>query len=136
VASTQNQGAGGGQYRQGQAGKTTSGADEGAVGGVVSAVKDAASSAVSSAEDAWDSTRENVQQAASAVADTAADAWGDLTGVMRRYPFGTLFVGIGIGFVLSRLVADRGARDIGRFGSELYDRARGYASDVASRLQS
>src|ERR1051326_3344713 len=131
----QNQGAGGGQRRHAQAG-AASGADEGAVGGMVSAVKDAASSAVSSAEGAWDSTRENVQQAASAVADTAADAWGDLTGLMRRYPFGTLFVGVGIGFLLSRLVADRGPRDVGRLGSELYDRVRGYASDVASRLQS
>jgi hypothetical protein len=79
-------------------------------------VEGVASSVGSTAEEAWDSTR----HAASAVAHTAGDAWGELTGLMRRYPFGTLFVGVGFGFLLSRL---------------LEDRAREYASDMMSRLR-
>lgn len=123
---TGNQGPGGGRQPQRP--------NEGALGGMASAVKDAASSAASTAEEAWDSTREGVQQAASAVAHTAGDAWGELTGLMRRYPFGTLFVGIGVGFLLSRLLEDRGSRDFRRLGEDLYGRVRGYASDVASKL--
>jgi ElaB/YqjD/DUF883 family membrane-anchored ribosome-binding protein len=113
--------------------------NEGTVGGMASAVKDkvedVASSVASTAEEAWDSTREGVQRAASTVAHTAGDAWEDVTGLMRRYPFGTLCVGIGIGFLLSRLVEDRGTRDIRRLGSDLYDRVRDYASEVASKLR-
>ncbi len=106
-------------------------ADEGTLGGVTSAVQEAASSVASTAQDAWDGTR----RAATAMADTAGDAWGELTGLMRRYPFGTLFVGVGIGFVLSRLMEDRWSRDFRRLGSDLYDRVRDYAGDVASRLR-
>ncbi len=95
-------------------------ANEGTASGLASAVKnkveDVGSSVASTAEEAWDSTR----HAASAVAHTASDAWGEVTGLMRRYPFGTLFVGIGFGLLLSRL---------------LEDRAREYASDLASRLR-
>jgi hypothetical protein len=112
--------------------------NEGAPGGVVSAVTgkvgDVASSVASTAEEAWDSTRQGVQRAASQVADTAGDAWGEVTGLMRKYPFGTLFVGIGVGFLLSRVLEDRGSRDLRRLGSDLYDRVRDYASDVASKL--
>jgi len=92
-----------------------------------------ASAVASTAEEAWDSNRQGVQRAASAVADTAGDTWGEVTGLMRRYPCGTLFVGIGLGFALSRLLEGRGTRDFRRLGSELYDRVRDYASDVASR---
>ena len=113
--------------------------NEGALGGMASAVKDkvedVASSVASTAEEAWDSTRQGVQHAASAVAHTAGDAWGEMTGLMSRYPFGTLCVGIGVGFLLSRLLEDRGTRDIRRLGSDLYDRVRDYASDVASKLR-
>jgi ElaB/YqjD/DUF883 family membrane-anchored ribosome-binding protein len=139
MASTSHQGSGQGQQpSRSNAAGTASRADEGGLGGMASAVKDRAedlaSSVASTAEDAWDSTRQGVQRAASAVADTAGNAWGEATGLMRRYPFGTLFVGIGIGFVLSRLLEDRGMRDFRRFGSDLYDRVRDYASDVASRV--
>jgi ElaB/YqjD/DUF883 family membrane-anchored ribosome-binding protein len=99
------------------------------LGEMASAVKE-------KAQDAWDSTREGVQQAASAVADTAGNAWGDLTGFMRRYPFGTLFVGIGVGFLLAQILERRGAGRLRRMGSDLYDRARDSASDAVSRLQS
>jgi ElaB/YqjD/DUF883 family membrane-anchored ribosome-binding protein len=109
-------------------------ADEGVLSGMATTVKDKAQGIASAAEDAWDSTREGVQHAASAVANTAGDAWGEVTGLMRRYPFGTLFVGIGVGFLLSRLLEDRSTRDFRRLGSELYDRVRDYASDVASKL--
>jgi len=67
-------------------------------------VEDAAGSVASTAEEAWDSTREGIQRTASTVAHTAGDAWGEMTGLMRRYPFGTLCVGIGVGFLLSRLL--------------------------------
>jgi len=82
--------------------------NEGTLGGMASAVKDkvedAAGSVASTAEEAWDSTREGIQRTASTVAHTAGDAWGEMTGLMRRYPFGTLCVGIGVGFLLSRLL--------------------------------
>jgi hypothetical protein len=90
-----------------------------------------ASAVTSTAEDAWDTTRE----AASSVARTAGDAWGDLTGLMRRYPFGTLFVGLGLGFVLARLLENQDRIDFRRIGSDVYGRVRDYASDVASKLQ-
>ena len=113
--------------------------NEGTVGGMASAVKDkvedVASSVASTAEEAWDSTREGVQRAASTVAHTAGDAWGEVTGLMRRYPFGTLCVGIGLGFLLSRVLEDRGRQDIRRFASDMYDRVRDYASDVAARVR-
>jgi hypothetical protein len=112
-------------------------ADEGFLSGMASTVKekvgDVASSVASTAEDAWDSTQKGVRRAASAVADTAENAWGEFTGLMRRYPFGTLCVGIGLGFLLSRLLETRG---VSRFGSGLADRARDYASDVAAKFHS
>ena len=113
--------------------------DEGFLSGAATTVKekaqDAASSVASAAEGAWDSTR----RAASAVADTTENAWSDLTGLMRRYPFGTLFVGIGLGFLLSRVLGDRpdrALRDVRRMGSEMYDRVSDFASDVAAKFQS
>jgi ElaB/YqjD/DUF883 family membrane-anchored ribosome-binding protein len=103
--------------------------------GVASAVKDKvedmASSVASTAEEAWDSTREGIQRAAS----TAGDAWGEMTGLMRRYPFGTLCVGIGVGFLLSRVLQERRTGDLRRLASELYDRARDYAAEAASKLR-
>jgi ElaB/YqjD/DUF883 family membrane-anchored ribosome-binding protein len=114
--------------------------DEGILSEMATTVKDKAqgmaSAVASTAEDAWDGTRQGVQRAASAVADTAGDAWGDLTGLMRRYPFGTLFVGIGVGFLVSRLLEERGTQDFRRLGADLYDRVRDYIPDVASKLRS
>ena len=66
-------------------------------------VGDVASSVASTAEDAWDSTREGVRRADHAT----GDAWDEMTGLMRRYPFGTLCVGIGVGFLLSRVLEKR-----------------------------
>ena len=111
------------------------GADEGTLGGVTAAVKDkvgdVASSVASTAEDAWDSTREGVRRAAHAT----GDAWDEMTGLMRRYPFGTLCVGIGVGFLLSRALDERRTGDLHRIASDLYDRARDYASEAASKLR-
>jgi len=110
-------------------------ADEGTLGGVTAAVKDkvgdVTSSVASTAEDAWDSTREGVRQAA----HTAGDAWEEMTGLMRRYPFGTLCVGIGVGFLLSRILEERGTGDLRRLAHDLYDRARDYASEAATKLR-
>ncbi len=122
--------------RSGQQGQ----GEQGGLGEMATAVKDRAqemaSSVASGATEAWDSTREGVQRAASAIADTAGDAWGDVTGVMRRYPFGTLFIGIGIGFLLAQVLNERRTGNLTRMGSDLYDRARDYASDTMSRLNS
>lgn len=102
--------------------------DEGGLAGVASAVKETAqniaSSVASTAGDAWDSSRQGVQQAASAVADTASDTWNDLTNFMRRYPFVTLFVGLGLGFCLSRFVEGRSMGTFGHwdFGHQSSDR--------------
>ena len=110
-------------------------ADEGDLGGVTSAVKDkvgdVASSVASTAEDAWNSTREGTRQAA----HMAGDAWDEMTGLMRRYPFGTLCVGIGVGFLLSRILEERGTGDLRRLAHDLYDRARDYASQAATKLR-
>jgi hypothetical protein len=125
MASTSNQGPG----AQREPHKTDEG---GMVSAVRDKVEDVASSVAATAEEAWDSTRQGVRR----VADSAGDAWGEVTGLMRRYPFGTLCVGIGVGFVLARLLEDRGPRDLRRLGSDLYDRVRDYASDVASKVRS
>jgi hypothetical protein len=102
---------------------------------MVTSVKDnvqgMASAVTATAEEAWDSTR----QAASSVARTAENAWDDVTGLMRRYPFGTLFVGIGIGFVMCRILENQARLDFRRLGSDAYGRVRDYASDVASKLR-
>jgi ElaB/YqjD/DUF883 family membrane-anchored ribosome-binding protein len=112
--------------------------EEGVLGEMATAVRDkaqdVASAVASTAEDAWDGTRDGVRRAASAVAHSATDAWGDVTGLMRRYPFGTLFVGIGVGFLLARVLEERRTGDLRRIGSDLYDRIRDYASDAASKL--
>jgi len=134
-----NQGPGEQRFRQMDSGSTSSAkGGESALSEVATTVRDKAqgmaSTVAATAEDAWDGTRQGVQRAASAVADTAGDAWGEMTGLMRRYPFGTLFVGVGVGFLLSRLLEDRGNRDFHRMGSDLYDRVRDYAKDVASKL--
>jgi ElaB/YqjD/DUF883 family membrane-anchored ribosome-binding protein len=139
MASNSNQGLGEQRIRQLDGGSTSPArSGEGVLGEVATAVKDKAhgmaSAVASTAEDAWDGTRQGVQRAASTLADTAGDAWGEMTGLMRRYPFGTLCVGIGVGFLMSRLLEDRGSRDFRRMGSELYDRVKGYASDVASKM--
>ncbi len=120
-------------------GQHEAGSSHQSVGEMASAVKDKAqdiaSSVAETAGDAWDGTREQVQRAAGAVADTAGDAWGEVTGLMRRYPFGTLFVGIGVGFVLAQILQPR-TDSLRRMGSDVVDRMRDYASDAVSRLQS
>ena len=131
MANTVNQGFPGGQQPHT--------ANEGTLGGMASTVKDTvgdvASSVATTAEDAWDSTRDGVRRAASTVSHTAGDAWEDLTGLMRRYPFGTLCVGIGVGFLLSRVLEVRRTGDLRRLASDLYDRARDYAAEAASKLR-
>ncbi len=103
-----------------------------AASGVRETAQNVASSVAETAEQAWDQTR----RAASSVAQTAGSAWDDVTGIMSRYPFATLFVGIGLGVVLGRLLEGRSTESLRRMGSDLYDRARDYASDVASRFES
>ena len=119
----------------GSRGHRSHGENEGPLGGIASTVQGAASSVASTAEEAWDGTREGVRRAASAVTDTAGDAWGEVTGLMRRHPFGTVCVGIGVGFLLARLLDDRGTREFRRLAYDLYDRVRDYASDVASKVR-
>src|SRR5262249_26586010 len=36
------------------------------------------------------------------------DTWGEMSGFMRRYPLGMLCLGIGAGFLLSRVLGTRG----------------------------
>ena len=132
MAAKSNQNSGRSEQRPGQPNI----ANEGVLSRMATTVKEEAQSVASVAEEAWDSTRQGVQRAASTVAGTAEDAWGEMTGLMRRYPFGTLCVGIGVGFLMSRLLEDRGTRDFRRMGSDLYDRVRDYASEVASKVRS
>jgi hypothetical protein len=108
-----NRGFGG--MEQGQAGPGTKAVgnrpESGGAAGVVESVKekaqDFASGVASTAGDAWDSARQGVQQAYSAVSDTAGEAFGQLTDFMRRYPFATLLVGFGLGFLTAQAFSFR-----------------------------
>src|SRR5438270_7615816 len=111
MAAPGNRGPGATQHNQGQQSRTSSPtfrSEEGTLGGVAGAMKDKAqeiASAVSStAEDAWDSTKQGAEQAASTVATAAEDSLEEFTNFLRRYPVATLCVGIGIGFLMSRLL--------------------------------
>ena len=130
MAGTSNQGSGLSEQHPGQ----TNSANEGVLSRMAIPVKEEAQDLEFVAEDAWDETRQGVQRAASTVTNTAGNAWGEMTALMRRYSFGTLFVGMGVGFLMSRLLEDRGTRDFRRMGSDLYDRVRDYASQATSRL--
>jgi ElaB/YqjD/DUF883 family membrane-anchored ribosome-binding protein len=72
----------------------------GVVGSVVEGAQNLASSVGSSvagaAEQAWDTTR----QVAGQVADYAETAYDSARSFMRRYPFATLGIGFGLGFLL------------------------------------
>jgi ElaB/YqjD/DUF883 family membrane-anchored ribosome-binding protein len=72
----------------------------GAVSNVLEGAQNLASSVGSTvagaAEQAWDTTR----QAASAVTDAAENAYDSATRFMRRYPFATLGIGFGLGFLV------------------------------------
>ncbi len=76
----------------------------GSVGNVIEGAENlasnVASSVASAAGQAWDTTRHGAQQAASAVAGAAETAWDSTRGFMRRYPFGTLALGFGLGFLV------------------------------------
>ncbi len=89
-------GQGGGAGRREESGST--------VGNVLEGAQNLASSVGSSvagaAEQAWDTTRQYAGQAASAVADYAGDAYDSATTFMRRYPFATLGIGFGLGFLV------------------------------------
>jgi ElaB/YqjD/DUF883 family membrane-anchored ribosome-binding protein len=78
--------------------------------GVKEKAQELASTVTSRAEEAWETTRHAAQQAASRVAGTAEDAWEQTAAFMRRYPAVTLFVGIGIGCLLSQLFRKQGPR--------------------------
>ena len=49
---------------------------------------------------AWDTTRQYAQQAGSTVADYAETAWDSSRSFLRRYPFATLAMGFGLGFLV------------------------------------
>jgi ElaB/YqjD/DUF883 family membrane-anchored ribosome-binding protein len=63
-----------------------------------------ASTVATRAEDAWDTAKHGVQQAASTVATSAGQARDTVAQFMRSYPYATLFVGMGLGLLLSRLL--------------------------------
>lgn len=95
----------------------SSGASGGGMSGLMDKAQELASNLGTKAEDAWDSTRHGVQRAASTVAGTAEDAFASATECMRRYPIATLCAGFGVGFLIGRLVAQRGRLDFFRGGS-------------------
>jgi ElaB/YqjD/DUF883 family membrane-anchored ribosome-binding protein len=90
------------ESRPGGAGKSESGGVAGVVESVKEKAQDLASAAASRAEDAWDTARHGVQRAYSSVADTAENALDNVTDYMRRYPFLTLCVGFGLGFLVAQ----------------------------------
>lgn len=80
---------------------------QGMLGNVVEGAQNLASSVASAAGQAWDSTRDVAQKAASTVANTAEDVWDSTTGFMRRYPFATLAIGFGLGFLVCMAMDSR-----------------------------
>jgi hypothetical protein len=99
------------QGQPAQEAKGTKGGKQESTGaaGVVETVKekaqDLASGAATTAEEMWDSTRHGVQRAYSAVADTAGEALEGVTDFMRRYPFATLMIGFGLGFLAAQALS-------------------------------
>ena len=73
----------------------------GAMGAVKDKAKEFASEVAGKAGEAWDSTRQGAQQWAAAVADQAEGAWKGFNSIVRRYPFPSLLVAFGLGFVLA-----------------------------------
>ena len=96
-----------------QAGTSTPGTQRrkeeaaGVVGTVVEGAENVASSVGSAAGQAWDATKHGAQKAATAVADAAETAWDSTTGFMRRYPFATLAIGFGLGFMVCLALRNR-----------------------------
>jgi hypothetical protein len=74
-------------------------------GTVKEKAQEVASAVGQTAERAWDTTRQAAQQAA----DYAQEAWGSARGFMGRYPLATLAFGLGLGFLLARLLWNRNA---------------------------
>jgi ElaB/YqjD/DUF883 family membrane-anchored ribosome-binding protein len=79
----------------------------GLAGSVLEGAQNVASTVGQAAEQAWDTTRQYAQQAGSAVANAAETAWDSTTTFMRRYPFATLAIGFGLGFLVGMAVSNR-----------------------------
>jgi ElaB/YqjD/DUF883 family membrane-anchored ribosome-binding protein len=58
------------------------------------------SSVARGAEQAWDSTRQHTREWAHQAADTAENAWEGFGDLIRKYPVPSLFIALGVGFVL------------------------------------
>jgi ElaB/YqjD/DUF883 family membrane-anchored ribosome-binding protein len=80
---------------------------QGVMGSAMEGAQHLASSVASAAGQAWDTTRDVAQKAASTVANTAEDVWDTTTGFMRRYPFATLAIGFGLGFLVCMALDSR-----------------------------
>jgi ElaB/YqjD/DUF883 family membrane-anchored ribosome-binding protein len=76
----------------------------GVLGSVVEGAQNVASSVGSTvagaAGQAWDTTRNVASSVGSTVADYAETAYDSTTNFMRRYPFATLAIGFGLGFLV------------------------------------
>jgi ElaB/YqjD/DUF883 family membrane-anchored ribosome-binding protein len=77
------------------------------LGSVVEGAQNVASSVATAAENAWETTRDAAKSAASTVASTAEDAWTGATRFMRNYPFATLAIGFGLGFLTAMALRSR-----------------------------
>jgi ElaB/YqjD/DUF883 family membrane-anchored ribosome-binding protein len=79
----------------------------GLAGSVLEGAQNVASNVGHAAEQAWDTTKQYAQQAGTAVANAAETAWDSTTTFMRRYPFATLAIGFGLGFLVCMAVSNR-----------------------------
>jgi ElaB/YqjD/DUF883 family membrane-anchored ribosome-binding protein len=110
MADTMNRGLGntGQQPRHSnQGGGRQEESSSGLAGSVMEGAQNVASTVGHAAEQAWDTTRQYAQQAGSAVADAAETAWDSSRDFMRRYPFATLAIGFGLGFLVCLAVSNR-----------------------------
>jgi ElaB/YqjD/DUF883 family membrane-anchored ribosome-binding protein len=76
-------------------------------GQVKDKAKELASSAATGVQHAWEATKRGTQQMASNVAETAENAWEGLGDLIRRYPVPSLFISMGVGFLLGSLLTSR-----------------------------
>jgi ElaB/YqjD/DUF883 family membrane-anchored ribosome-binding protein len=109
MADTMNRGLGntGQQPRHATQGGRQEESSGGLAGSVLEGAQNVASTVGHAAEQAWDTTRQYAQQAGSAVANAAETAWDSTTSFMRRYPFATLGIGFGLGFLVCLAIRNR-----------------------------
>ena len=75
----------------------------GVAGAAQEAVRQVTSATAGTAQQAWDTAGRQAQQ----LAATAGEAWGDVSRFAGRYPLPVFLAGVGVGFLLARVLESR-----------------------------